>query len=29
MRRVALYTRVSTDSQTTENREREQREIAN
>jgi DNA invertase Pin-like site-specific DNA recombinase len=28
MRRVALYTRVSTDSQTTENQERELREIA-
>lgn len=28
MRRVALYTRVSTDSQTTENQERELRDIA-
>lgn len=28
MRRVALYTRVSTDNQTTENQERELREIA-
>lgn len=28
MRRVALYTRVSTDTQTTENQERELREIA-
>src|SRR5258708_37284377 len=28
MRRVALYTRVSTDSQTTENQERELRQIA-
>src|SRR5215470_74218 len=28
MRRVALYTRVSTDNQTTENQERELRQIA-